>query len=145
MAEVRTRIESHPSAYEALYGSVRVGENMFLRGKLVESRAKHELQRDPKRVDNGRLRSSIDTRRIRRIVGGFHVRGARVGTDVFYGIYVHRGTGIHGPYRTPIVPKTKRVLRFQPRGSAVFIYARSVKGMKPNHFLTNAIPAARLR
>jgi hypothetical protein len=145
MATIRIRIESHPAAYQALYGSVRIGENMYLRGKLVESRAKRELQAEPKRVDTGRLRASINTQRVIRFVGGFRVRGARIGTEVFYGILVHKGTGIYGPRRTPIVPRRASVLRFKPRGSAIYIYARSVKGMKPNHFLTNALPAARLR
>lgn len=141
MATVRTRTRHHPGAYLALYASRAVGEDMFLRGLRVESRAKQNLNLNtPRRIDTGRLRSDISTSRIRRGI----VRGARVGTRLIYGPWVHDGTGIHGPRRRLIVPKRATVLRFKPKGSAVFVYARSVKGMKPNRYLTDALPAARL-
>lgn len=141
MATIRTRVRHHPGAYLALYASRNVGENMFLRGLRVETRAKQNLNLNtPRRVDTGRLRSDISTTRIRRGI----VHGARVGTRVLYGRYVHEGTGIYGPRRRMIVPKRAAVLRFKPKGSAVYVYARSVKGMKPNRYLTDALPAARL-
>ncbi len=52
-----------------------------------------------------------------------------------YALFVHRGTGIYGPYATPIVPVNKKAL-FWP-GAAHPV--RSVKGMKPNPFFTRAI------
>lgn len=145
MARVRIRVESHPAAYQRLYDSRAVGENMFQRGLRVETRAKQNLNLNtPRRVDTGRLRASIGTSRIRVEVKGFMVRGARVGTRVFYGRHVHEGTGLYGPRKRLIVPIRAKALRFKPKGEAGFIYVKSVKGMKPNRFLTDAIPAAKL-
>lgn len=135
------RIDTHPTAYVRLYSSQRIGQNMFLRGLKVETKAKIEISTNPKRVDTGRLRSSVNTKRIRRGL----VHGARVGTHLFYAIWVHEGTGIYGRYHRPITPRHATRLRFRPKGSAKFIYVRSVKGMEPNRFLIKALPAAKLR
>jgi hypothetical protein len=102
-------------------------------------------------VDEGRLRSSI----------GFAVNvlpnqvRVRVGSALEYARYVHEGTGIYGPKRTPIVPVTAKALKFEPgrrmgplprggrnaargrRGGPVF--AASVKGSPPNPFLSDAL------
>lgn len=145
MARVRTRTESHPAAYARLYDSPAVGNNMFLRGLRVEARAKQNLNlNSPRRVDTGRLRAGIGTTRIRREFRGVFVRGARIGTRVFYGRFVHEGTGIYGPRKQLIVPKRAKALRFKPKGGTGFVYVKSVKGMKPNRFLTDALPAAKL-
>lgn len=139
MARVRTRIETHHGAYVRLYGSDKVGNNMFLRGLRVETQAKLNLARNPRRIDTGRLRASIGTTRIRRGL----VKGARVGTNVNYAIYVMRGTGIYGPRRTRILPRVKSALRWRGKTGG-WIFAKSTKGMRPNNFLLDAIPAAKL-
>ena len=58
-------------------------------------------------------------------------------------MWVHNGTGIYGPARKMITPKRARRLKFKPSGSTRFVYARAVRGMPPNPFLRNALPAAR--
>lgn len=63
-----------------LRSSEAVGRDMFRRGLRVESAAKLELSFNPRRVDTGRLRSSIATRRIVRD----GLPGARIGTNVNY-------------------------------------------------------------
>lgn len=114
-----------------------VARDLIRRGIKVESAAKRRISASPKRVNTGRLRSSIT-----------HQLGhngltlvMRVGTNVFYARWVHDGTGIYGPRGTRIVPKTAKVLRWTTK-SGVF-YARSVKGMQPNKFLKDALSAAR--
>lgn len=134
------RIVSHPENYVRLYSSQKIGNNMFLRGLRVETRAKVELSTNPPRVDTGRLRASIATHRIRHGI----IPAARVGTNVFYWKYVYYGTGLYGPYHHPITPRQATRLRFRPKGSTKYVYALSVKGMQPNRFLTNALPAAKL-
>jgi hypothetical protein len=134
------RVVTHPAAYAGVYSSRRIADNMFLRGLRVETKAKTLLSTSPRRVDSGRLRSSVNTRRIRHGIS----HGARVGTSVFYGIYVHRGTGIYGPFHTPILPRQATRLRFRPKGSSKYIFVTSVKGMRPNPFLVNALPAAKM-
>jgi phage gpG-like protein len=99
-------------------------------------------------VDQGQLRSSIklemDTER------GLPV--ARVGTNVKYAIWVHEGTGIYGPRKTPIRPRNARVLRWPVKNqsgqgarrykggkTSAFAYAKQVKGVRPRPFLREAL------
>ena len=65
-----------------------------------------------------------------------------------YAEYVHEGTGIYGPKGTPIVPVTKKALKFKwdGPGGAVrskdkrgYVFAKSVKGQKANPFLARAL------
>lgn len=144
MAVVRIHHQPHPGAIAELYLSRKIGENMYLRGLLVESAAKRLISGPPRRVDSGRLRSSIGTSRIIKVFNGIPRRGARVGTNVRYARWVHDGTGLYGPRHRLITPTTKQFLRFTPKGSTKVIFRRSVKGMRPNQFLKKALPAARL-
>ncbi len=121
-----------------------VARTLLVRAHRVQSAAKRNLGggtlSGPKRIDTGRLRASIDVELIKRVK-----LAARIGTNVEYALFVHEGTGIYGPKHTPITPKTSRYLQFKPRGSSDFVYAKSVKGMKANPFLVNALPAANLK
>lgn len=143
MATVHVRHDPNYAAIARLFVADKVQANMFIRGLRVETRAKVEISSNPRRVDTGRLRSSIHTSRITRVIV-YPRKGARVGTNVHYARYVHDGTGIYGPRHMPIVPTTKQVLRFRPKGSMEYVYARSVRGMRRNQYLLNALPAARL-
>lgn len=141
MATVRVTHHLNNAAIARLLVSDKVANSMFVRGLLVESAAKVELSSGPpRRVDTGRLRASIFTRRIRRL----GLRGARVGTNVAYGLMVHNGTGIFGPRHAPIRPRRARVLVFIPRGQTHPVFAHSVRGMEANPYLRNALPAARI-
>jgi len=51
-----------------------------------------------------------------------------------YAGYVHEGTGLYGPRKTLIRPKNKKALYWPGASHPV----RSVRGMKPNPFLTKA-------
>lgn len=118
-----------------------VVRDLLRRGLLVETQAKRNLGGigGPKRIDTGRLRASIATQVV-------HRNGAPaviVGTNVNYAILVHEGTGIYGPRHAPIRPRRAKRLRFKPKGSRRFVYARQVRGMAPNRFLANALAAAR--
>jgi hypothetical protein len=115
-----------------------IAKDLIRRGKKVESTAKRNLENAPRRVDTGLLRSSINTQLL--TVGGSLV--VRVGTNVYYAIWVHNGTGIHGPVGAFIRPKHASVLRWRKHhGNAVF--AKRSQGMKPNPFLKKAIIAAK--
>jgi len=52
---------------------------------------------------------------------------------------IMRGTGIYGPYHTPIVPTTKKALAWRSKLGGALIVRRSVKGMKPNNFVPEAV------
>jgi HK97 gp10 family phage protein len=116
---------------------------MMRKGARVESAAKRNLQSDPRRVNTGRLRSSIVTE-LQMTSGGFRVV---VGTNVAYAKFVHEGTGLYGPKHALIRPKVKKALRWRAKGGHAskggWTYSRYSRGMRPNHFLLNALPAAR--
>src|SRR5690349_3582480 len=113
------------------------------RGIKVQTRARRNLGggtgSGPKRVDTGLLRASIATQL------GFSTTGLamRVGTGVYYARWVHDGTGIYGPRQKKIVPRTKThlVFRWKKMGNKLMV-VKSVKGMKPNPFLKDALKAA---
>lgn len=115
-----------------------VAKDLFRRGKKVESRAKQNLERNPRRVDTGLLRSSINTQ----LVSEGGRISVRVGTNVVYGLYVHEGTGLYGPKGAYIYPKNKKYLSWVPK-SGGRIFARRTRGMRPNRFLADAIDAAK--
>lgn len=97
-------------------------------------------------VDNGPLRGSIRVSEI--VVTGNRMR-IWVYTNLEYGLYVHEGTGIYGPKGQPIRPKRGRYLRFEARnarttapGRGTIVFAREVRGQRPNRYLLNALRAA---
>ena len=114
-----------------------VAKDMMRRGFKVANAAKRNLEKAPRRVDTGLLRSSIKPELLQ-------INGApavRVGTNVFYAIMVHDGTGVYGPKGVPITPKVKKIMMWKKGGKKV--YANVVQGMKPNPFLKDALPAAK--
>jgi hypothetical protein len=108
-----------------------VMRDMYRRGLRVESAAKRGCP-----VDHGRLRGSITTQ----IVQSRGKSVVRVGTNVSYARYVHDGTGVYGPRGAPIRPRRAKVLVFELNGTTVF--TKQVRGVPPNPFLRNALPAA---
>lgn len=75
-------------------------------GLHLEGEAKDELENDPRRIDTGRLRSSIrhETEQNDRETHTV------IGTNVEYGIYVHEGTTKMAPnrYLTNALQKNQR-------------------------------------
>ena len=129
-----------------------VARDLFKRGIRVQSRARKNLGgatgSGPKRVDTGLLRSTVFNELV---TNGPQLR-VRIGTRVFYGIYVHDGTGIYGPKGTRIYPVNGKFLVWKSsaygakKGKyAGYAFATSTKGMKPNPFLKEALPAASLK
>ncbi|MFF9265816.1 HK97 gp10 family phage protein [Streptomyces longwoodensis] len=96
-------------------------------------------------VDNGPLRASL---RVRLETRGNQVK-AWVYSNLEYALYVHEGTGIYGPKGQPIRPKRGRYLVFEarnarttPRGRGNMVFARQVRGARPNRFLLRALQQA---
>lgn len=141
MAKARVRQQWNSTAFVRFAREPQGGiaRDMLRRGLNVETRGKQALSEPPRRIDTGRGRASIGTTQIFRD----GIPGARVGTTVYYMLYVQTGTGVFGPKRRRIYPKQARFLRFKPKGSNRYVYARSVAGMKPNPFLTRGLLAAR--
>lgn len=102
--------------YKALYEA----------GEFVQGEAGDELQNSPARVRTGNLKNRIDFRVTKDENGDDCVV---VGTNVYYGVYVHEGTGIYhkNGRRTP--------WRYKDDTGKW----HTTRGMKPNRFLKNAI------
>lgn len=121
-----------------------VAKNMLKRGLLVESRAKMNLQSQPRRVNTGALRASIRTI----FVMINNAPAVRVGTSLRYARYVHDGTGLYGPKHKYIRPINKQVLRWKAHGptgvpgKGGYVFRMKSSGMRPNPFLRNALSAA---
>ncbi|NGO72274.1 HK97 gp10 family phage protein [Streptomyces boncukensis] len=86
-------------------------------------------------VDRGQLRASIrsETRQ-----HGSQVVG-EVWSSLEYAAYVHQGTGIYGPAGRPIRPRRARVLSWEPSGGGGRVYAREVRGQRPQPWLLEAL------
>ena len=118
-----------------------VAKDLLRRGYKVQARARLLISGagpgHPKRVDTGLTRASISVRLL--MSPDLTVR---IGTSVRRAKWIHDGTGIYGPLHRPIKARHGKVLRFKPKGSPYFIYRASVKGMRKNPFLKDALPAA---
>ena len=53
--------------------------------------------------------------------------------------FILRGTGLYGPYHTKIVPTKKKALAWKSKLGGGLVVRRSVKGMKPNDFVSPAV------
>lgn len=137
----RVRIVHHQDQVNAILAGPTGGvyKDIFRRCVKVQNKAKRNLERAPRRIDTGRLRSDIH---VQMIIVGTHPVG-RVGFNVFYGLFVHEGTGIYGPKGIPITPRRAKFLRWKNKTGKGYTYAKVVKGMKPNPFLKDALPAAK--
>lgn len=121
----------------------KIAKDLLRRGFKVQAKARLLLSGGgvghPKRVNTGLLRTSIQVR----LMDTVGVQKVRVGTNRRYARWVHDGTGIYGPQRMPIKPTRAKALKFRAGygGGKKTIYAKSVKGMKKNEFLKDALPA----
>ena len=122
-------------------------KDLLKRGARVESRAKRNLAGTsgrPRRINTGLLRASVSTTLVVRPDG----LAVRVGSGLYYARYVHDGTGLYGPKHVVIRPKFGKVLVFPSKTHgakkgkfAGKVVVRFVRGMKPNPFLKDALPA----
>lgn len=96
-------------------------------------RVQHRAQtiiRDKGRIDVGDLRRSIE---VTESVFDDNRAIFRVGSRLPYALAQHNG--VKGPIR----PRRAKVLRFKPKGSKTFVFARQVKGFTGIYYLTNAL------
>lgn len=95
-------------------------------------------------VDDGIGRASID--HTVEIAPGRVIM--RAGSPLQYMYWQDIGTGVHGPRKRPIVPITKKFLRFEvkagtlAKGNRPVVYAKSVQGVKPTRWLRDAFADA---
>lgn len=122
-----------------------VQRDLLRRAGNVVTRAQGNLRGQngfPRRVRSGRLLGNV------RVLGTTTLKRpfthtVWIGTTLSYGRYVQRGTGIYGPRGQRIVPRRAQALRFHWDRTGQIEFFRSVRGMRPNPFLTDALQAAR--
>lgn len=85
---VRVRHRVHPQVMAQITRSSGMHNEMLKRAIRIQTAARDRLGHDPKRIDTGRLRSSISIAVRMRETGW----AAVTYTDVEYAIYVHEGT-----------------------------------------------------
>ena len=82
-------------------------------------------------VDHGRLQGSWS-------IFSKKKKKKTVKSSAHYADYVNSGTGIYGPYKTPIVhPDIGEKFAFQANGRMV--YTRMIKGIKPRRFVEKSM------
>lgn len=146
MAEVMVKLDSQAIQRQLTGPSGAIAQDLMRRGQRVQNAARRLCP-----VDEGRLRASISTE----IRGSGQRLEVRIGTNLKYGIYVEKGTGIYAG-RGPIKAKGGGLLRWPNKGgtssggrrysggkTASHVYARSVKGQRAQPFLEPALDAAR--
>lgn len=109
-----------------------VAKEMLRRGEKVRVAARRRIN-----SRTGALARSIDVS----IVIANGGAGCRIGTDLYYAKFVHDGTGIYGPSRQRITPRSGKALVFESGAGRTF--AASSRGQRGTHFLRNALRAAR--
>lgn len=117
----------------------RVRRLLRLPGGLVDRNLRRRVERvqtAAERLAPGSMADGIRSRIDYRVNGPVGV----VTSTHPASLYVIKGTGIYGPTGRRIRPVSARALRFVLNGRVV--YATSVKGQKPNDFLTEALRAA---
>lgn len=80
-------------------------------------------------IEYGNLRGSITTQGPRVTTNNVE---ASVGTNLDYARYQEEGTGLYGPRKQVITPKSGTILAWKRGGKWTF--ARSVKGVKPQRY-----------
>jgi len=88
-------------------------------------------------VGSGRLRTSIGSKGSQ---GWRWIKGnvASMGTKVHYASYVEEGTGIYGPMKRRIFPKTKKALYWSGAPHPF----KSVRGQRPRRFMAEGVEAS---
>jgi len=140
MARVRVRINQ--AEYVRLTQSsagpvVRQAERI---GRRTVNKAKENVK-----VDDGHLRSTID-HNVTVLPGRVTMRA---GSPLDYGLYLHEGTGLYGPKKRVIRPVSAKALRFSvkgvgpggrglAKGNRPFVFAKFVRGVKPDKWLVRA-------
>ncbi len=121
--------DQFPKISEKIPAIQRRGLNLTGQGMLAELK-----KNSP--VDHGLLKSWFVSRR--------STNELNIRTPAQYAKYVNDGTGIYGPYNTPIVhPTIGKKFAFQVNGQMV--YTRIIRGQKGQKFVEKSIETTKSR
>lgn len=128
------RLEIHQSEVNKLLYAT---SGPVVRKVTADTRRVQSYARAYAPVDKGPLRSSI-TAEVAAQPSQNRVVGV-VGSRLPYAIYQEKGTGIYGPRGAPIRPKRAKRLVFVPKGGSQVVFAREVRGARPQRYLERAL------
>jgi hypothetical protein len=121
-----------------------VARHLIERSEAVRQEAKRRVGYDttPGRDTSEPHLRDVIVKRFVSAAGSFAVLVGVWGKQAQRALWHHEGTGPH-----EIRPRNATVLRFRPKGSAAFVFARIVHhpGTRANKFLTDAVNAIRSR
>ena len=120
------------AAFDRAPGVVNKESNNWIKRSAARTERRVKTVDIP--VDQGPLQSSVRTY--------FGNMTATVKPNKEYALAVHEGTGVYGPKKRPITPKTKPFLAWKTKGGT-WAYAKSVKGIKPNPYMDKAYKAVK--
>lgn len=106
----------------------QVGRAVDNAGQVTKIRAQMVIVEEG-RVDTGAMLNSLKNERVS---SGPVEWSVEIRTGVPYAGFQHDGIG-------PVTPKKAKVLRFKPKGSAGYVFARRTKGFPGIFFLTEAL------
>lgn len=127
--EVRLRIDH--STMSSVVGDITF-EAVQQAAEISRERYVANLRADDL-VNSGRLVNSITTATVPR---GVLSPAVAIGSPLDYVKYPEYGTRAHGPVRA-------KVLRFKPKGSSTFVFARWVRGVRPYGFARKTLDQIR--
>lgn len=155
----------------ALIRRLKGGQDPSYMVRRIVMRHQHHAAEETADVTQRLVRDKTPVRS-RRSWFSIHKRVHRVGDVVFADVtsdyqvtrWLEEGTGIHGPFHTPIRPRSGRMLRFpkrstgaftlrdtvrqrnfQPDPNARWVYARSVRGQRGHHMFRRTAVEMRVR
>lgn len=131
MARVRTRLYKH--ALVSIVGDVS-DHSVRKAATVAAHRARNNIYQLG-RVNTGRMAKGI---RVRESPTSTPIRRRmQIVSEAPYTRFQEFGTRAHGPVRA-------RFLRFKPKGSNTFVFARWVRGVTPGRFMRRAIDSIRV-
>lgn len=130
-APVNVRLRIDHSRMESVVGGV-THDAVQQAAEISRDRYKANLRADDL-INTGKLINSITTATVPR---GALSPAVAVGSPLDYVKYPEFGTRAHGPVRA-------KALRFKPKGSSSFVFAKWVRGVKPYGFARRTLDQIR--
>lgn len=128
---MKVRITWNEAEFRRILDTQTVPQAVWRAAGKVRDRAKRNITR----VNTGALRNSITAQRLR---GGKAGVWYEVGSNLPYAIFQHEGTPQSNPGGL-IYPRRATVLRFKPKGSNTYVFAKKVHGIQGTPYLTDAL------
>lgn len=103
-----------------------------IKRQYLTTKAEEVVEKAKAKCKSQRVRESITYE--------FYDRGVRIGSPLDLAYWLEKGTGIHGPHNSPIVPVSSTVLVFpSSRARGGYVFTKSVQGQKAQPFLEPAL------